>query len=61
MQAVIQAKVGMIAIIAGIVGALFGVGIVEASETGQQLIAGIGISVTSCMLMFIGTVLVKEA
>ena len=61
MKAVIQAKVGMIAVMAGIVGALFGVGTVEASVTTEQLITGVGIAVTSCMLMYAGVQLVKEA
>jgi hypothetical protein len=61
MKQVIQAKVGMIAVIAGIVGALFGVGTVEASMTTEQLITGVGIAVTSCMLMYAGVQLVKEA
>jgi hypothetical protein len=61
MKALIQAKVGMTAVVAGIVGALFGVGTVEASMTTEQLITGVGIAVTSCMLMYAGVQLVKEA
>jgi hypothetical protein len=61
MKALIQAKVGMIAVVAGIVGCMFGVGTVEASMTTEQLITGVGIAVTSCMLMYAGVQLVKEA
>ena len=61
MKALIQAKVGMIAVIAGIVGAGFGVGGVENSVTAEQLIASIGVAVTSLMLMYAGVQLVKEA
>jgi hypothetical protein len=61
MKALIQAKVGMIAVIAGIVGAGFGVGGVENSVTTEQLIASIGVAVTSLMVMYAGVQLVKEA
>jgi nitrate/nitrite transporter NarK len=61
MQAVIQAKVGMTAIIAGIVGTMFGVGGVENSVTTEQLLASVGVAVTSLMLMYAGVELVKEA
>ena len=61
MKALIQAKVGMIAVIAGIVGAGFGVGGVENSVTAEQLIASIGVAVTSLMVMYAGVQLVKEA
>lgn len=61
MQELIKAKVGMIAIIAGIVGAGFGVGGVENSRETAELIASIGVAVTSLMLMYIGVELVKDA
>ena len=61
MKALIQAKVGMIAVIAGIVGAGFGVGGIENSVTTEQLIASIGVAVTSLMVMYAGVQLVKEA
>ena len=61
MKALIQAKVGMIAVIAGIVGAGFGLGGVENSVTTEQLIASIGVAVTSLMVMYAGVQLVKEA
>jgi len=60
MTQLFKVKLGMIAVVAGIVGALFGVGTVEASMNAQDLITGIGISVTSLMLMYMGTLLVKE-
>ena len=50
----------MVAVITGIVGAMFGVGTVEASMNTQDMITGVGIAMTSCMLMYIGTLLVKE-
>jgi nitrate/nitrite transporter NarK len=61
MKELIQARVGMIAVIAGIVGAMFGVGGVENSQTTEQLIASVGVAVTSLMLMYAGVQLVKEA
>jgi hypothetical protein len=61
MKALIQARVGMIAVILGIVGTLFGVGGVENSTSTEQLIASIGVAVTSLMLMYAGVQLVKEA
>ena len=61
MKQLIKARVGMAAVIAGIVGAGFGVGGVEASMNTAELIAGIGVAVTSLMLMYIGVELVKDA
>jgi hypothetical protein len=61
MQELIKVKVGMIAVIAGIVGAGFGVGGVEASMNTAELIASIGVTVTSLMLMYIGVELVKDS
>jgi hypothetical protein len=55
-----KVKLGMIAVMVGLVGAMFGVGGVEGSETTEQLIASIGVAVTSLMLMYVGTLLVKE-
>ncbi len=60
MKQLLKVKVGMIAVIAGIVGAGFGVGGVENSETTEQLIASIGVAVTSLMLMYLGTLMVRE-
>ena len=61
MKALIQAKLGMIAVFLGIVGTMFGVGGVENSVDTEQLIASIGVAVTSLMLMYAGVELVKEA
>jgi hypothetical protein len=61
MKALIQAKLGMIAVFLGIVGTMFGVGGVENSVDTEQLIASIGVAVTSLMLMWAGVQLVKEA
>lgn len=60
MKELIRVKVGMIAVIAGIVGAGFGVGGVEAAMSANELIASIGVAVTSLMLMYIGVELVKD-
>jgi len=60
MKQLFKVKLGMIAIIAGIVGAGFGVGGVENSVETTDLIASIGVAVTSLMLMYLGTLLVKE-
>lgn len=59
MTELIKTKLGMMAVILGIVGAGFGVGGVENSVETAELIASIGVAVTSLMLMYIGTLLVK--
>lgn len=53
-------KIGMLAVILGIVGAGFGVGGVENSIETLDLIASIGVAATSLMLMYVGTLLVRE-
>lgn len=60
MKQLFKVKLGMVAVLAGIVGAGFGVGGVENSVTTEQLIASIGVAVTSLMLMQVGVWLVKE-
>lgn len=60
MKTLFKVKLGMTAIIAGIVGAGFGVGGVENSMNTQDLVASIGVAVTSLMLMYVGTLLVRE-
>jgi hypothetical protein len=60
MKQLFKVKVGMIAVIAGIVGVGFGVGGVENSVETKDLIASIGVALTSLMLMYLGTLLVKE-
>ena len=60
MKQLFKVKLGMIAVITGIVGAGFGVGGVENSTTTEQLIASVGVAVTSLMLMYVGTLLIRE-
>ena len=60
MQQLFKVKLGMIAVILGIVGAGFGLGGVENSTNLQELVTGVGVAVTSLMLIYIGTLLVKE-
>ena len=60
MTQLFKVKLGMIAVITGIVGAMFGVGGVENSTETADLIASVGVAVTSLMLMYVGTLLVKE-
>ena len=55
-----KTNIGMAAIISGIVGCMFGVGGVENSVSVNDLVASVGVAVTSLMLMYIGTLLVKE-
>ena len=55
-----KSKIGMLAVITGIVGAGFGVGGVENSVETADLIASVGVAVTSLMLMYLGTLLVRE-
>jgi hypothetical protein len=60
MKQLFKVKLGMAAVITGIVGAGFGVGGVENSMNTADMIASIGVAVTSLMLMYVGTLLVKE-
>ena len=60
MKQLFKVKLGMVAVMAGIVGAGFGVGGVENSVTTEQLIASVGVAFTSLMLMQVGVWLVKE-
>ncbi len=60
MQQLFKVKLGMIAIIAGIVGAMMGVGGVENAQTVSEWVTVAGVTVTSLMLMYLGTLLVKE-
>jgi hypothetical protein len=53
-------KIGIAAVIVGIVGAGFGVGGVENSMETAELIASIGVAVTSLMLLYLGTLMVRE-
>ena len=55
-----KSKIGMLAVLLGIVGAGFGMGGVENSITTEQLIASIGVAATSLMLMYLGTVLIND-
>jgi len=55
-----KVKLGMIAVIVGIVGTGFGIGGVENSVEFNDLVASIGVAVTSLMLLYVGTLLVKE-
>lgn len=60
MKTLFKVKLGMVAVIAGIVGAGFGVGGVENAQTASEWITVAGVTVTSLMLMYLGTLLVKE-
>ena len=60
MKQLFKVKLGMVAVVVGIVGAGFGVGGVENSMNTADMIASIGVAVTSLMLMYVGTLLVKE-
>lgn len=56
-----KTNIGMAAIMTGIVGAMFGVGGVENSVSVNDLVASLGVAVTSLMLMYLGVELVKDA
>ena len=56
-----KTRIGMAAIMTGIVGCMFGVGGVENSVSTNDLIASIGVALTSLMLMYAGVQLVKDA
>ena len=55
-----KTNIGMAAVITGIVGCMFGVGGVENAQTVSEWVTVAGVTVTSLMLMYIGTLLVKE-
>ena len=60
MKTLFKVKLGMVAIMVGIVGAMFGAGGVENAQTVGEWITVAGVTVTSLMLMYMGTLLVKE-
>lgn len=53
-------KLGAVAVVVGLIGAGFGVGGVENSIATQDLIASCGVAVTSLMLMWVGTLMIKN-
>jgi high-affinity Fe2+/Pb2+ permease len=53
-------NLGAVAVVVGIIGAGFGVGGVENSVATQDLIASIGVALTSLMLMYVGTLMIKD-
>ena len=53
-------KIGAVAFIVGLIGAGFGVGGVENSIETMDLIASCGVAFTSLMLMYMGTLMIKE-
>ena len=53
-------RIGMLAVVLGIVGAGFGMGGVENSVTTLQMLQSIGVAVTSLMLMYLGTLMIND-
>lgn len=53
-------NLGAVAVVVGIVGAGFGVGGVENSIQTRDLIVSLGVAVTSLMLMYLGTLMIKD-
>ena len=53
-------KIGAVAFIVGLIGAGFGAGGVENSIETVDLIASCGVAFTSLMLMYMGTLMIKE-
>lgn len=60
MKQLFKVKLGMTAVIVGIVGAGFGVGGVENSIETADLVASIGLALTSLMLMQLGVWMIKD-
>jgi ABC-type transporter Mla maintaining outer membrane lipid asymmetry permease subunit MlaE len=60
MKTLFKVKLGMIAIIVGIIGCMFGVGGVDNAQTVSEWVTVAGVTATSLMLMYLGTLLVKE-
>lgn len=61
MKGLIQAKLGMIGIIVGIVGAGFAMGGVENAESFSDWVTVIGVAATSLMLMQLSVWMLKDA
>jgi hypothetical protein len=53
-------RIGSAAVITGMVGALFGVGVIEGSMDTSMLLVGVGISFVSAMSMYTGLLLVRD-
>ena len=53
-------RIGMAAVVLGIIGAGFGAGGVENSVETAELIASIGVAVSSLMLMYLGTLMIND-
>ena len=60
MKTLFKVKLGMIAIIVGIIGCMFGAGGVDNAQTVGEWVTVAGVTATSLMLMYLGTLLVKE-
>ena len=56
-----KTNIGMAAVFVGIIGCMFAVGGVENSVSTNDLVASVGVAVTSLMLMYAGVQLVKDA
>ena len=53
-------RIGMAAVVLGIIGAGFGAGGVENSVETAELIASIGVAASSLMLMYLGTLMIND-
>ncbi len=60
MKQLFKVKLGFVAFIVGLVGAGFGVGGVENSVETADLIAASGVAITSLMLMYLGTLMIRN-
>lgn len=61
MLELLKAKLGMFGFIMGLLGVAFAMGGVENAENLQEWITVIGTAVSSLMLMWLGTELIKDA
>ena len=61
MKGLIQAKLGMIGFMVGIVGVGFGIGGVENAETVTEWITVAGVTITSLMLMQLSVWMLNDA
>ena len=53
-------RIGSVAVITGMVGALFGVGVIEGSMDTSTLLAGVAVSMVSAALMYVGLLFVRD-
>lgn len=55
-----KSRLGAVGFVVGLLGAGFGIGGVEASMTNAELLYAVGVTASSLMLMYLGTLLIRD-